>query len=183
MGRDFGMLNVSHYPLRPFILLVLSLLLKILPNLTHMKKGLLLLCCYAAMSFSTWQPNFETAQTIAKEKGRLILLNFSGSDWCGPCIRMHREIFASEVFSKMSDTALVMVNADFPRSKKHQLNKDLQKENDALAEKYNPEGKFPFTLLLDENGKVLKTWDGLPAENADAFAAIIKNICDAYAKP
>ena len=147
-----------------------------------MKNIFFILACVAGMSFSTWQPHFETAQKIAKEKNQLILLNFSGSDWCGPCIRMHREIFGSEVFSKMSDSTLVMVNADFPRSKKHQLDKQLQKENDALAEKYNPEGKFPLTLLLDENGKVLKSWDGMPDENAEAFTSIVKNICDAYPK-
>lgn len=147
-----------------------------------MKKLLILLSCFFSMAFTTWQPHFDTAQKMAKEKHQLLLLNFSGSDWCGPCIRMHREIFGSDVFSRMSDTNLLMVNADFPRSKKQQLDKQLQQENDALAAKYNPEGKFPFTLLLDAEGKVIQAWDGMPGEDAAAFTAIIKKYCDAYSK-
>ncbi len=144
-----------------------------------MKKLLVIALCFIAMSFTIWQPDLETAKKIAKEKHELILLNFSGSDWCGPCMRMRKEIFENDQFSKMADTSFVMINADFPRNKKNQLNKKLKKQNEALADKYNAEGKFPFTLLLDADGKVLKTWDGLPDENAAQFAGQIKNICDA----
>ncbi len=145
-----------------------------------MKKLLIISICFAAMSFTTtWQPDFEKAKQIAKEKHQLILLNFSGSDWCGPCMRMRKEIFESDLFSKMADSTLVMVNADFPRNKKNQLTKQIKKQNEALADKYDPEGKFPFTLVLDATGKALRSWDGLPKENAAAFAKEIKNICDA----
>jgi len=142
-----------------------------------MNKLLLLAFSIAIMSFAPWQPNFETAKKIAKEKHELILLNFSGSDWCGPCMRLRREILDNEVFTKMADTSLVMVNADFPRNKKNQLDAQTGKQNDALADKYNPDGKFPFTLLLDENGKVLKTWDGFPDESAQQFSEEVENIC------
>ena len=144
-----------------------------------MKKYLLILLAFVAMSFDVWQPDFEKAKQIAKEKNELILLNFSGSDWCGPCIRMRKEIFDNEAFTQMADNLLISVNADFPRNKKNQPDKNIQKQNEALADKYNAEGKFPFTLLLDANGNVLKTWDGLPNETAAEFAAQIKNICDA----
>lgn len=144
-----------------------------------MKKIIIIALSFIAMSFSVWQPDFERAKQIAKEKHELILLNFSGSDWCGPCIRMKKEIFENEVFSKMADTTVVLFNADFPRNKKNQLDKLTQKQNEALADKYNPEGKFPFTLLLDENGSILKSWDGLPNENAELFAKQIKSIYDA----
>ena len=83
-----------------------------------MKKNLAIVLCFTAMSFNVWQPNIETAKQIAKEKHWLILLNFSGSDWCGPCIRMKTEIFENAGFVAMADTTLVMVNADFPRNKK-----------------------------------------------------------------
>ncbi len=72
--------------------------------------------CFASMSFTIWQPDFETAKQKAKEKHELILLNFSGSDWCGPCMRMRKEIFENEQFYKMADTTLILVNADFPPS-------------------------------------------------------------------
>ena len=67
----------------------------------------------------------------------------------------------------MADTELVLVNADFPRNKKNQLSADQQKLNDEMADKYNSQGKFPFTLLLNADGKVLETWDGLPEETPE----------------
>jgi thioredoxin-related protein len=143
-----------------------------------MKNLLFIALCLFTMSFTKWESNFETAQKKAVEKHQLILLNFSGSDWCGPCMRMHKEIFASDVFTTMSDDNLIMVNADFPRRKKNQLEKSIQKQNDALAEKYNPQGKFPFTLLLDAKGKVIKTWDGMPKESPKQFTEKVKTICD-----
>lgn len=140
-------------------------------------KLLLIIFCITAMSFTQWQPNFEIAKKIAKEKHELILLNFSGSDWCGPCMRLRKEILDNDVFSKMADTSLVLVNADFPRNKKNQLDAQTKKQNDALADKYNPEGKFPLTLILDADGKVLKTWDGYPDEGVQQFADEAMNIC------
>ena len=144
-----------------------------------MKKLFLLAFCFTAISFSKWQPSFEKAKEIAKEKHQLILLNFSGSDWCGPCIRMRKEIFDNPVFSATADSLLVMVNADFPRNKNNQLEKSVQKQNEMLADKYNAAGAFPLTVLLDENGTVIKTWDGLPKEDAAAFAQQIKAIANA----
>jgi len=143
-------------------------------------KGLIIIALGLTFcSFTGWQTNFEKARQIAKEKHELILLNFSGSDWCGPCIRMKTEIFESQAFSAMADASLVMVNADFPRSKKNQLDKTVQKQNESLADKYNPEGKFPLTLLLNAEGKIIRTWDGLPNENAEQFSKLVKSICDA----
>ncbi|MGC3947732.1 MAG: thioredoxin family protein [Chryseolinea sp.] len=107
-----------------------------------------------------WLTSFDTARQIATKDSKYILLNFSGSDWCAPCIKMKKEVFESEAFNKLADERLVLLRADFPRSKKNALPADLVKSNEALAEKYNPEGKFPFTLLLDSSGKVVKTWDG-----------------------
>jgi thioredoxin-related protein len=108
-----------------------------------------------------------------------LLLNFSGSDWCGPCIRLHKEIFDSEVFTKYADENLVLVNADFPRLKKNMLSKEQQKQNDALADKYNTDGAFPLTLLLDADGKVIKKWDGFPSETAAEFTNDVKAAADA----
>lgn len=116
-----------------------------------------------------WMGNFNQAETEAKNAHKLILINFSGSDWCGPCIRLRKEILESAEFSNYAKEKLVLVRADFPRQKKNQLPKEQVKLNEALAEKYNMDGKFPFTLLVDENGKVLKSWDGLPNESPAEF--------------
>jgi uncharacterized protein YyaL (SSP411 family) len=125
-----------------------------------------------------WYYNLDEAKAIAQKEHRHILLNFSGSDWCGPCIRMHREIFETSVFEQMADSSLVMVNADFPRMKKDQLPAAQQKLNDAMADRYDSKGKFPYTVLLTAGGKVLKAWDGFPGTTPDAFAREIKTIID-----
>ena len=128
---------------------------------------------------ATWQTDFEKAKAEAKTENKFILLNFSGSDWCGPCIRLHKEIFDSEVFTKYADDNLVLVNADFPRLKKNMLSTEQQKQNDALADKYNTDGAFPLTLLLNADGKVIKKWDGFPSETPEEFTNDVKAAVDA----
>ncbi len=132
------------------------------------------------MSFGFVDTDFESAKQRAIEKHELILLNFSGSDWCIPCIRMRKDIFENEAFIKMADTSLILFNADFPRNKKNLPDAQTQKQNDELAEKYNTQGMFPYTLLMDGNGNVLKTWSGLPKESAQQFAQEIKDISDEH---
>ena len=128
------------------------------------------------MSFTTWETNFEKAKATATKEHKYILLNFSGSDWCGPCIRMHKEIFDNDAFQQFATQKLVMMNADFPRQKKNQLSKDLQKQNDQLADKYTSKGSFPMTALLDANGNVLRSWEGLPKESPDEFLNELKDL-------
>ena len=126
-----------------------------------------------------WQTDIEKAEQSAKEEHKFIILNFSGSDWCGPCIRLHNEIFDSEIFTKYANDHLVLLNADFPRSKKNQLSKKQQKKNDEMADAYNKNGVFPLTLLLNSEGKVLKKWEGFPKESADEFTSEINTLLDA----
>ena len=144
-----------------------------------MTKLLFVLFSIMATSTIKWEPDFAKALQEAKEEHHLILINFSGSDWCGPCIRMHNEIFESETFSQMADNYLVLVNADFPRNKKNQLSKPVIRQNEMLADKYNPNGLFPYTVLINADGKVIKAWDGMPKETAAEFTTEIKAICDA----
>ena len=135
------------------------------------KKSLfpLLLVGLFCMSFSiiNWHYNFEEAKQIAKKEHKYILLNFSGSDWCGPCIRLHKDIFDNVSFQAFAAKKLVMVNADFPRLKKNQLPAAQQKINDAIADRYNSKGTFPLTLLINENGKIVKEWEGYPKVSTD----------------
>ena len=135
----------------------------------------------AAASFGPieWHHNLDEAKSLALKEHRHILLNFSGSDWCGPCIRLREEIFAKTAFQEMADTSLVLVNADFPRMKKNQLPESQQQLNDAMADKYNSHGKFPLTVLLTGDGRVLKTWEGFPNATPDEFAHEVQNVIDA----
>jgi thioredoxin-related protein len=131
------------------------------------------------LSTSAWETDFEKAKQSAKTDHKLILLNFSGSDWCGPCIRMHKEIFENSTFTQYADQHLVLANADFPRLKKHELSKDLQKKNDQLADSYNKDGIFPLTLILTADGKVVKKWVGNPPLSPDEFTRQVKATVDA----
>lgn len=140
-----------------------------------MKVKLLLLLPLFLSIQNEWHYNLEEAKNIAQKEHKYILLNFSGSDWCGPCIRMRKEIFESAVFKEMADSELILVNADFPRNKKNQPSAAQQKMNDEMADKYNSQGKFPYTLLLDPNGKVLQTWEGFPEESVESFTVDIRN--------
>lgn len=109
---------------------------------------------------SEWFTDFEAAREIAGKENKFLLLNFSGSDWCAPCIKMKSEVFESQTFLSLAEEHLILVRADFPRTKKNQLSKDQAKRNETLAEHYNPSGKFPLTLLINANGKIIKEWDG-----------------------
>lgn len=124
----------------------------------------------------TWLGDFNEATTEAAKSHKYILINFSGSDWCGPCIRERKEILENEVFEQYAADHLVLVRADFPRQKKNQLSKEQTKRNEALADKYNPDGKFPYTILVDEHGKVVKDWDGFPDESAESFVNQIASV-------
>jgi hypothetical protein len=128
---------------------------------------------------STWHTNMDEAKTLAHKEHRHILLNFSGSDWCGPCILLRREILDAPDFATLADTALVLVNADFPRMKKNQLPKEQQVLNDKLADQYNVKGQFPLTLLLTADGKVLQQWEGNPGVKPAEFAARVRELIDA----
>jgi hypothetical protein len=124
----------------------------------------------ACLTGQGWHTNMEEAVQLARKEHRHILLNFSGSDWCGPCILLRKDILDQPAFMKMADTMLILVNADFPRKKKNQPSPDQQRLNDRMADRYNPRGQFPLTLLLNAEGKVLKQWEGNPGVSPEAFS-------------
>lgn len=121
-----------------------------------------------------WETDFEKACEKAKKEHKMVLLKFSGSDWCIPCIRMEKEIFENNAFKTFAEENLVLVNADFPRLKKNQLSKDQQKQNDKLADKYNKEGHFPLTILMNHKGDVLGSWEGYSNMTPEQFIDRIK---------
>ena len=126
---------------------------------------LLLTTLFAGLLLTSpdWLLNFDQAKTDARQNHKLILLNFSGSDWCGPCIKLKQNVFGDADFQQYAAGHLVLVRADFPRHAKNQLSASQTTHNEALAERYNKQGKFPFTVLLDADGRVLHEWDGYPA--------------------
>ena len=102
-----------------------------------------------------WETNFEEAKIKASNEDKKVLIVFSGSDWCKPCIQLHKTLFETEDFQKFAKDRLILVKADFPSRKKNQLSREQTERNEALASKYNAEGVFPLAVFVDENGKPL----------------------------
>jgi len=103
----------------------------------------------------TWQTSYENSIEKAGLENKKIILVFQGSDWCAPCIKLSKEIWSTEYFIDYSNKNYVLLQADFPRKKKNSLSENQQKVNNFLAEKYNPNGYFPFVVVLDKSGNVL----------------------------
>lgn len=103
----------------------------------------------------SWKSNFEEAKLEASKENKNILLVFSGSDWCAPCIKLDNVVWKSEAFKLESEKIWVIYRADFPKKKANQLTPEQTENNKKLAEKYNRNGSFPLVILLDKAGKVI----------------------------
>ncbi len=121
-----------------------------------MKNKIILLFLFtSSLVFSQdWKSNLEEAKSIAETDNKSIILVFSGSDWCGPCIKLDKNIWQSDEFKKEANSKWVLVKADFPKKKANQLSEAQTKINKLLAEKYNPNGNFPLVVVLDKDLKV-----------------------------
>jgi len=97
-----------------------------------------------------WTMDIEAARRLAGELQRPLLLNFTGSDWCGWCIQTDKKVFSQDLWKTFAKNNLVLVTLDFPRRTK--LPDNISERNNALVKKYNIEG-FPTYLLLDSDGE------------------------------
>ena len=118
---------------------------------------ILLFASFGMLQAQQWQENFDDALAKASAEDKPIVLVFSGSDWCAPCIRLKRHVFDSEEFKAYALEHYVMYDADFPRKKKNQLLEEKLNVNKSLAEKYNPRGYFPLVVVMDKDQNVLGT--------------------------
>jgi len=115
----------------------------------------LMMCFISLVQAQEWYHDFDEAKEIAQKNNRNIILVFSGSDWCAPCIRLEREIWNSKKFQTYAKDHFVLVCADFPTKKANKLSKEQEKKNALLAEKYNHEGNFPLVVVMDKHAVVL----------------------------
>lgn len=106
----------------------------------------------AAAAELNWLTDLPKAQAKAKTENKLVMLDFTGSDWCGWCIKLNKEVFSKPEFAEYAGKNLVLVEVDFPRGKKQ--SEELKKANKALQEKYKIEG-YPTIVVLDSEGKKL----------------------------
>ncbi len=98
-----------------------------------------------------WTMDFDAATRLAKKEKLPILLNFSGSDWCGWCKIMERNVFSKDEWTKYAKHNMVMVVLDFPSDKSLVPRKYAQR-NARMKEHYAVSG-FPTFILLDDDGK------------------------------
>ena len=115
------------------------------------------MCLFFAVTTQAqlWEDSFNSALSKANTEDKPIVLVFSGSDWCGPCIRFKKKILDSEEFVGFASNNYVLYNADFPKKKKNTLSQEKLDANKGLAEKYNPKGHFPLVVVLDKNESIL----------------------------
>ncbi|MGK0176660.1 MAG: protein disulfide-isomerase [Zhongshania aliphaticivorans] len=119
-----------------------------------------------------WKTNFEAALAEAKSQGKHVLVDFTGSDWCGWCIKLDKEVFSQNAFKQFADDELVLVEIDFPRKK--QQSEELAAQNEKLVEQFGIRG-FPTILLLSPEGELLEK-TGYKSGGAESYIAHIKEI-------
>lgn len=121
---------------------------------------------------SGWSEDYARCQELAKSTNRPIFALFTGSDWCGWCVRLNNEVLSQKAFQDYADKSLILFKADFPKSI-HQSN-ELKSQNRSLQQKYGIRG-YPTVLLLDASGNVLgKT--GYKQGGPEAYVANLQSM-------
>jgi len=99
-----------------------------------------------------WETDFAKASELAKKDGKHMLLDFTGSDWCGWCMKLDKEVFKKTEFKDYAKQSLVLVQLDFPHQK--QLSKKVKEQNAKLAAKYQIKG-YPSIIILSPEGELV----------------------------
>ena len=129
----------------------------------------------ARLSAQDWRTDWDITKVEAEQANKKLILVFSGSDWCIPCIKLEKEIWESPSFTQYAEQYYVLFRADFPKRKKNKLPETIQKLNDRLASEYNSKGYFPLVVVLDAKGKV-KGQLGYEKLTPEAYIALIEQL-------
>jgi protein disulfide-isomerase len=124
------------------------------------------LAAASAARAAEWTDDYPAALAQAKKEHKLILLDFTGSDWCIWCKRTDEQVFVTQKFKDFAEQKLVLVTVDFPDSKV--LKDSVKAQNEKLKAKYGIEG-FPTLIVLDANEKVVFVQEGFKEGGPDAF--------------
>ena len=125
-----------------------------------------------------WGEDFAAASETAKKEGKLMLLAFSGSDWCGWCVKMEKEIYSQKKFINEAKKKFVLVMIDSPRNKDI-LSKKAVKQNPELVKKYGIRG-YPSTVIVRPSGEELKRFGGFQSGGVEAFLEALKVVSDEF---
>ena len=137
-------------PNRPTLITFMQLFSTLWRALAASVPALCLTFSPAVRAGEGWVTNFEEAKTAAAKDNKDILMDFTGSDWCGWCIKLQKEVFTTDGFKSVSPKHFVLLELDFPQNK--ELPKELKEQNEKLQEKYAIEG-FPTIMLTDAKGR------------------------------
>ena len=118
-----------------------------------------------------WLTSLPDAQAKAKAEDKLVLMEFTGSDWCPPCKMLHKEVMTSKEFAEYAKDNLVLVELDFPKKKEQTA--ELKKANQDLAEKYKITG-YPTVIVLDSSGKEVYRAVGYSGAKAKEYVATLE---------
>ncbi len=128
-----------------------------------------------------WQTDFEVAKAKAKAEKKLLLVDFTGSDWCAWCMRLKEEVFDKKTFETEAPKQFVCVELDFPQEK--DLSKELKEQNTKLSHQYKVRG-FPTVLVMDPEGQVMARTGyrpGGPEEYVKELRDLVKTYEDVVA--
>ena len=131
--------------------------------------------CAAHAGGEDWMTDFEAAKKQAEKENKVILADFTGSDWCPPCMALNKKVLTTQAFKKFAAEKFVLVEIDFPRAKKQ--SPELKKANQELQEKYKIEG-FPTIMILDSKGNKIEEFVGYGGEDAEKFIAKLQKVLD-----
>ena len=115
-----------------------------------------------------WLTSVPAATAQAKKENKLILLDLTGSDWCGWCKKLDAETFSKSEFTGYARKNLVLVEVDFPAQKPQSA--ELKAANKALQEKYRVSG-YPSLVVLKPDGTVVWNQVGYLAGGPEAMIA------------
>ena len=137
-----------------------------IPRLFLVAAAVSLVFAAFARAESDWLHDWNKAQEEAKANHKLLFLNFTGSDWCGWCIKLDKDVFSQPKFKDYAHDNLVLVELDFPRRKSQPT--EERKQNMELAQQYEVLG-FPTIVVLNSNGQKVWKFDGYFPGGPEAF--------------
>ena len=122
----------------------------------------------ALVRAADWLTDLPKAQARAKAENKMVLLNFTASDWSGWCTKFKTEVLDTAAFQEYAEKNLVMVEVDFPRKKS--VPPELKKANEALKKNFKAE-EFPTFVVLNKDGAEIGRQERYAAGGANAFIA------------
>ena len=118
---------------------------------------LLLLSLVLTAPAAEWGVDYAAALKKAKQENKVVILDFTGSDWCAACMKLKKDVFSTPEFADFAKKHLVLVEVDFPMKKK--ISPEQKAANEKLEQQFNVEG-YPTVVLVDPSGKKLGAEEG-----------------------